>query len=92
MDAFINKEVLSKEGGYIWEEPCQVLTEYTDMDEVVYQNINENLVDTYGQFVGTEVCLPDERGRKMMDRVTKRMKKNEGNPRESELPTLFTDH
>ena len=45
------------------------------------QENSEKDVDTYAQFVGDEVCLPDEQDRKLMDRVTKRVKENEGNPR-----------
>ena len=45
------------------------------------KEISEKDVDTYAQFVGDEVCLPDEQDIKLMDRVTKRVKENEGNPR-----------
>ena len=56
------------------------------------QENSKKAVDTYDQFVDAEVCLPDERGRKMADRVTKRVKNNEGSPRGIEHPTLFADH
>ena len=46
------------------------------MDDVVDQENAENAVDAYYQFVGDELCLPDERGRKMMARVTKHVKYN----------------
>ena len=49
----------------------------------------EKAVDTYDKFVGAEVCIPDERGRKIMARVTKRLKANEDKPRGIEHPTLF---
>ena len=62
------------------------------MDDVVDQENYEKSVDTYDQFVGAEVCLPDEQGRKMMAIVTNRVKENEGNPRGIEHPTLFSDH
>ena len=51
------------------------------MDNVVDQENAEKSVDTYDQFLGSEACLPDELGRKMMDRVTKRVKDNKGDPR-----------
>ena len=40
------------------------------MDDVVDQENSEKAVYTYDQFVGAEVCLPDEQGRKMMARFT----------------------
>ena len=43
---------------------------------------SEHAVDIYDQFVGAKVYLPDEQRRKMMARVTKRVKDNKGNPRE----------
>ena len=62
------------------------------MNYVLDQEISENSVDTYDQFVRAEVCIPDERGGNIMARVTKRVKDNEGNPRGIEHLTLFTDH
>ena len=62
------------------------------MDEVANQENDEKSIGTYDQFVGTEVCLPDERGRKMMSRVTNHVKDNEGNPRGREQPNFFADH
>ena len=38
------------------------------MDDVVDQENSEKDVDTYDQFVGTEVYLPDEQGRKIIAR------------------------
>ena len=49
------------------------------MDDVVDQENTENAADTYDQFIGAEVCTPDEKGRKFMARVTKRLKYNEVN-------------
>ena len=34
------------------------------MEDAVDQENAEKSVDTYDKFVGTEVCLPDEKGRK----------------------------
>ena len=62
------------------------------MDDVVDQENSEKAVDIYDHFVCAEVCLPDERGRKMMARVTKHVKYNKGNPRGVEHPALFADH
>ena len=61
------------------------------MDDVMDQEYYEKAVDTYEQFIGAEVCLPDERGRKIMARVTNRAKDNEVNPRGIEHTTLFVD-
>ena len=36
----------------------------------------EKSVGAYDQFVGSELCLPDERWRKMMARVIKHVKDN----------------
>ena len=49
----------------------------------------EKDIYNYYQFVGAEVCLPDERGRKMMARVTNSVNYNKGNPTGIEYPTLF---
>ena len=62
------------------------------MDNVVDQENYEKAVDTYDKLVCTEVCLSDERGRKIMARVTKRVKDDEDNPRGIEYPTLFVDY
>ena len=62
------------------------------MDDVVDQENSEKSVDTYDHFVGAELCLPHERGRKMIDRVTNCVKDNKGNPRGIEHPTLFADN
>ena len=64
MDAFIKKEVPSQEEEYVWYEPYQGLPYYSDMDDVVDQENSEKAVDTYDRFVGAEVFLPDEQGRK----------------------------
>ena len=44
------------------------------------QENSEKSVDTYDQFFGAEVCLPDERGIKMMAIVTNLVKENKGKP------------
>ena len=62
------------------------------MDYVVYQENYERSVENYDQFVGAEVCLPDERGRQIMARVTKNVKDKDGNPRDIEHPSLFADN
>ena len=81
MDAFINQEVPSHEEEDVWEEPYQELPESPDMGDVVDQENSENSVETYDQFVGAQLCLPDEQERKMMARFTKRVKDNKVNPR-----------
>ena len=62
------------------------------MDYVVDQEDYEKSSGAYDQFVGYELFLPDEQGRKIMYRFTKRVSDNEGNPRGIEHPTLFADH
>ena len=58
MDALINEEFPSQEGEAIWEDPCQVLPDSPEMNEVFYQYFFEKAVDAYDQFIGSEVCLP----------------------------------
>ena len=89
IDVFINKEVKSQEEEDVWEEPHQGLPESPDMDDVVNQENAEKAVDTYDQFVSTEVCLPDKLRSKMMAIFTKSVKYNEGKPRGIEHPSLF---
>ena len=60
------------------------------MENVTDQENAEKAVDKYDQFVGAEVCLPDERGRKNMARFTKHVKYNEGNPRGSEHSEFYS--
>ena len=60
IDAFINEEGLSQEEEVVWEEPYRGLTDSPGIDDVVYQENPEKDVDAYDQFVGAEVCLPDE--------------------------------
>ena len=91
MDTLINEEVPPQEED-VWEEPYQVLPESPDMEDVMDQENAEKAVDTYDQFVGAEVFLPDERGRKIMASTTKRVKNNDDNPRGIEHPALFAYH
>ena len=49
------------------------------MDNVVNQENSEKDADAYNHFVGSEVCLPNEQGKKMMARFTKLVKENKGN-------------
>ena len=63
MYAFINEEVPSQEGGDIWEELYQGFPDSPEMEDVVNQENSKKATDTYDQFVGADVCLPDERGR-----------------------------
>ena len=46
------------------------------MENVADQENAEKAVDNYDQFVGAEVYIPYEQGRKMTNRVTKRVKDN----------------
>ena len=59
------------------------------MDEVMNQENAENNVATYDQFVGADIGLPGEWGRKMIARVTKCVKDNKGNTRGSKQTTLY---
>ena len=56
------------------------------------KKMSRKYVDTYDQFVGAKVCLPDERGRKMMSRFTKRVKYKEDKPGGVKHPTFFAYH
>ena len=62
------------------------------MEYVVDQENTGKAIDTYDQFIGAEVCLPNEQGSKMMARFTKNMKYNESKTRGIEHPTLFSYH
>ena len=75
-----------------WEEPYQLLPDSPDMYDVADQDNSEKDVDTYDEFFGPEICLPDKRGRKIMSRVTKRVKENKGNTIGIEHLTLFVDN
>ena len=92
MDAFINREFTSQEGEDVWEEPYQGLTDSPDRDEVVDQENSEKAVYTYDQCFDAEACLPEERGRKIMTRVTNRVKENKDNPIGSKHSTLCSDN
>ena len=92
MNAFIDEEVPSQKEDDDWEEAYQVLPDSPYMEAVVDQEYSEKDFDTYDRFVGAEVCLPDKQGRKIMARVTKRVKYNEGDLRGIENPILFEDH
>ena len=62
------------------------------MDEVADQDNPKKAVDTYDHFLGAELCLSDELGRKIMVGYTKRVKANEGNPRGTWYPILYEDN
>ena len=62
------------------------------MDDAVDKENSEKDVDTYDQFFGAGVCLPDEQGIKMMARVTKRVNYDKGNPRGIENTNFFAYH
>ena len=59
MIAFVTEEVPSQEEEYIWEEPYQILPDSPNMDDIMDQENPEKAVDTYDQFFGAEVSLPD---------------------------------
>ena len=92
MDAFVNKEVTLQEEEDVWEEPYQGFLDSSDMEYSMDQENYEKAVDTYDQFVSAELCLPDERGIKIMARATNRVKYNKVNRRGIEHPTFFADH
>ena len=81
MNLFINKDVPSQEEEDVWEELYQGLPYSLDMEYVVDQENTGKAIDTYDQFIGAEVCLPDEREIEMTARFTKSVKDNKGNPR-----------
>ena len=60
MDEFINEKVQSQEEEYVCEEPYQGIPDSPGMYDVVDQENHEKSVDTYDQFVGSEVCISDE--------------------------------
>ena len=62
MIAFVTEEVPSQEEEYIWEEPYQILPDSPNMDDIMDQENPEKAVDTYDQFFGAEVSLPDWQG------------------------------
>ena len=59
------------------------------MYDVVDQEVSEKAVDNYDQFVGPEVCIPDEWWRKIMAWVTNCVEDNRGKPKRIEYPALF---
>ena len=77
-DAFVNEDILVPEGLGNWEEPYLGLPDTPDIDDHVDQSNAENQVNTYDSYVGAEVCIPDEKGQKLMARVSKRMKDSDG--------------
>ncbi len=62
-------------------EDYQGLPIVPDIDDIVDNSDARKLADTYDQFLGAEVAIPDQKGSKTMARVTKRVRDNDGNPR-----------
>ena len=61
------------------EEKYQGLPKTPEIDDVVDNSDRRKQADTYDQFLGAEVAIPDETGRSAMARVMKRVKDNDGN-------------
>ena len=62
------------------------------MENIVEKENSDKDFDSYDQFVGAEVCLPDKGGRKTTAIVTKHVKDNKSKPRRIGHPTLFEYH
>ena len=63
----------------LFEEQYLGLPNTPEIDEVVDNTDRRKQADTYDQFIGAEVALPDTTGRTAMARVMKRVKDNDGN-------------
>lgn len=85
-DAFINEDIpdpddddLKREPKAENEEPYQGFDE-PDVDDIVKDDGIDN-EDVYDTYIGAEVLLPDRDGNKMMGKVIKRIKGNDGKPK-----------
>ena len=61
------------------EEKYQGLPKTPEINDVVDNSDCRKQADTYDQFLGTEVAIPDSTDRSTMARVMKRIKDNDGN-------------
>ena len=73
------------------EEEYQGLPDSPDIDEVVDNTDLRAQADTYDQFIGAKVSLPDEHGRTAMGRVVKRVRDNKGNAIGNETSNPLTN-
>ena len=86
MTSFINDDVedvdvdkIEEDDILEWmEEKYQGLPKIPEIDDVVDNSDRRKQADTYDQFLGAEVALPDSTGRTAMARVMKRVKDNDG--------------
>ena len=79
MTNFINDDVEVDKAGddYIldWlEEKYQVLPKIHDIDDVVDNSDRRKQADTYDQFLGAEVAIPNSSGTTAMARVIKKLR------------------
>ena len=63
----------------LFEEKNLGLPDPPEIDEVVDNTDRRKQADTYDQFIGAEVALPDTTGKAAMARVMKRVKDNDEN-------------
>ena len=72
--SFINDydEVIAK--GEINEEGHQGPPYYPEIDEIIYNSDEEREANSYDQCIGSEVMLPDNKGEKLMRKISKRIR------------------
>lgn len=89
---FINDDIPMAQDDNPMEEDYNGLPEQPDLDDIVNQEDPVLAADTYDTFLGAEVCLPDDKGNKLMARVTKRIKDDNGEPIGTQTSNPLTNH
>ena len=92
LEDFVNDDIPSIDEDDIWEEQYNGLPETPELDDKVDQNDPVHATDTYDKLVGAEVCIPDSKGMKMMAKVVKRIKDNNGTPVGTSHENIFNNH
>ena len=96
MTNFINDDVevvISEEDDILnWlEEKYQGLPKIPEIDDIVDNSDRRKQADTYDQFLGDEVEIPDSSGMTAMARVMKRVKDKDGNGVGTVTPNPLTN-
>ena len=73
-DSFMNDDEEGIAKGDPNQEGYQVPPDYPDIDEIIDNSDEERASNSYDQYIGTEVVLPDWKGEKLMGKFRKRVR------------------
>ena len=92
LEDFVNEDVLSMDEDDVWEENYNDLPEIEELDNIIDQEDLERATDAYDKLIRAEFCMPDSKGIKMIGKVIKRSRYNDGNAVGTSSDNIFNNH